>query len=166
MILKILFLVIIELFDSPLNFAPKGLVPSGSPQFGLCSRPETTCDNLNQAYRRLSFQAGFHFPPPCLLSFTLKITTYPERGFFGVFFFHLFVSFVFLFFPLSSFFIHHCLGQQEMWRKVINWKTGCKKRHIMHEHIQAHLKRKCLRSMSCPWPRLRNIFISIRNQLP
>ena len=122
------------------------------------------------------FKLTYPSSPACLISFTFKSIAYCERGFqccmfFGFFFFfHLLVSFVF--FPVhftSSLYVLSLFTtdtdwdtyNQEMWQKVINWITGCKKFYTTHEHIQMYSKGKHPRIMACPRPR--SIFICTRN---
>ena len=101
---------------------------------------------------------------PVPLIFSTALTTI------AVFFFHLLVSFVF--FPVhftSSLYVLSLFTtdtdwdtyNQEMWQKVINWITGCKKFYTTHEHIQMYSKGKHPRIMACPRPR--SIFICTRN---
>lgn len=144
-------------------------VSLASPSVWLCSRLMVTCDHLNEACVLIVVWL-FTF----LLAHEFSILPTGEEMFvFGFLFASLLPLFVvapvvpFCLFlcPPSLFLPGRDTYKQEMWQKVINWKTGCKNLLAVHECIQSlprkvsvlpciqNLPRKRLRVMSCPLPK-------------
>ena len=152
---------------SPSIWGPRGMSHWPHPSFGCHPGYGWPVITWIQPTDGSHFKQIYPSSPACLISFTFKGIAYWERGFqccvcVRVCFL---LTCLFRFFPvyftsslyrLSLFTIDTDWDtyNQEMWQKVINWITGCKKLYTTHEHIQMYSKGKHLRIMVCPRPLL------------